>query len=110
MAIKTNIFVLYFSHLIRFFVTLQKLQHINNIIMGDFFKNILKLGEEGSILEIIKEKLGGGTLGGVLEKFNLDSLDLGSLAKSVLSVIGLAGNAVTVEETDEVEEVTEEEE
>lgn len=72
--------------------------------MGDFFKNILKLGEEGSILEIIKEKLGGGTLGGVLEKFNLDSLDLGSLAKSVLSVIGLAGNSVATEEEAEVVE------
>ncbi len=75
--------------------------------MGDFFKNILKLGEEGSILEIIKEKLGGGTLGGVLEKFNLDSLDLGSLAKSVLSVIGLAGNSVATEgEAEVVEEET----
>ena len=72
--------------------------------MGDFFKNILKLGEEGSILEIIKEKLGGGTLGGVLEKFNLDSLDLGSLAQSVLSIIGLAGNSVATEEEAEVVE------
>lgn len=79
--------------------------------MGDFLKNILKLGEEGSILDELKERLGGGILDSIKEKLNFESLDLGSLAKSVLSIIGLAGNAVKVEADEEVsdeEEVEEE--
>ena len=104
-----QVFLLHFPYLfvslVQFFTKTQK-----GIIMGEFFKNILKMGEESGILEGLKEKLGGGVLDAVKEKLNLENMDLGSLAKSVLSVIGLAGNAVTVEETDEVEEVTEEEE
>lgn len=78
--------------------------------MGEFFKNILKMGEESGILEGLKEKL-GGVLDAVKEKLNLENMDLGSLAQSVLSIIGLAGNSVATEgEAEVVEEETVEEE
>lgn len=74
--------------------------------MGEFFKNILKMGEESGILEGLKEKL-GGVLDAVKEKLNLENMDLGSLAQSVLSIIGLAGNSVATEgEAEVVEEET----
>jgi len=88
-----------FVSLVQFFTKTQK-----GIIMGEFFKNILKMGEESGILEGLKEKLGGGVLDAVKEKLNLENLDLGSLAKSVLSVIGLAGNSVATEGEAEVVE------
>ena len=56
------------------------------------------------ILEGLKEKLGGGVLDAVKEKLNLENMDLGSLAQSVLSIIGLAGNSVATEEEAEVVE------
>ena len=98
-----QVFLLHFPYLfvslVQFFTKTQK-----GIIMGEFFKNILKMGEESGILEGLKEKLGGGVLDAVKEKLNLENMDLGSLAQSVLSIIGLAGNSVATEEEAEVVE------
>lgn len=96
------IFLIYLYLCVQFFTKTQK-----GIIMGEFFKNILKMGEESGILEGLKEKLGGGVLDAVKEKLNLENMDLGSLAQSVLSIIGLAGNSVATEgEAEVVEEET----
>ena len=48
--------------------------------------------------------MGGGVLDAVKEKLNLENMDLGSLAQSVLSIIGLAGNSVATEGEAEVVE------
>ena len=72
----------------------------------------------GPVLERAKTKLKDGKIGQTISKFGIDieSVDLGQMAKSVISVIGLAGKSVkgkydeveeeSVEETDEEERST----
>ncbi|SFF85695.1 hypothetical protein [Prevotella sp. KH2C16] len=64
--------------------------------MGSFFENILNSDIASSVLEGAKTKLKDGKIGQTLSKFGIDieSADLGQMAKSVISVIGLAGKSV----------------
>ena len=84
--------------------------------MGSFLENILDSDIAGPVLERAKTKLKDGKIGQTISKFGIDieSADLGQMAKSVISVIGLAGKSVKgkydeVEEEESVEETDEEE-
>ena len=84
--------------------------------MGSFLENILDSDIAGPVLERAKTKLKDGKIGQTISKFGIDieSADLGQMAKSVISVIGLAGKSVKgkydeVEEEESAEETDEEE-